>query len=444
MAPSPPPQQHQQQQPSALGMDLQPQEQQPLVIQTRYLTLPIPSSSSDSHAGTPLGYSPRLAPFADRGIGDAPHHFLEQGESASMVADVPAVLDAQPTPSRAMGNQGSVAAGEEGTEIFHELPGAADQISAIGLRRSSASRSMTEAPENLWPSGDEQVSPDCRAAKSVLFSTTPRNSPPLSLWSRGSSSLDGMPNEILTHILSFLDVCDLLATSRTNHHFRALSVHPLLHVYRLRRARAVLPPLLTSPSRPTLSELIARHIFQTHTTQVSRRLAHNLAAIRLSRRLPQRPSAESLAQRGVLPPECVVGISSSSSSSSSSGGSLVGARGGWEGANGTGRGTELGRRGGMGTNTRGGLGGGTVGGLVKKGRGTGAGIVPLSPALVARKRAVERERLKDGLRRWVGAVWRGEVRERSEGIRRREESAGVGRVWRLRRFWESVGREDAA
>lgn len=97
----------------------------------------------------------------------------------------------------------------------------------------------------------------------------------------------------------------------------------------------------------------------------------------------------------------------------------------------------------MGPSTRGSMGGGTAGGLIRKGRGMGAGIVPLSPALVARKRAVERERLKDGLRRWVGAVWRGEVRERSEGIRRREESAGVGRVWRLRRFWERVGREDA-
>lgn len=62
----------------------------------------------------------------------------------------------------------------------------------------------------------------------------------------------------------------------------------------------------------------------------------------------------------------------------------------------------------------------------------------MSPALVARKRAVERERLKDGLRRWVGAVWRGEVSLRAEGVRRSDESAGVGRVWRLRRFWEGV------
>ncbi|XXG95364.1 hypothetical protein Hte_001626 [Hypoxylon texense] len=192
-------------------------------------------------------------------------------------------------------------------------------------------------------------------------------------WGWDSLSLDGLPNEVLTHILTFLDVSDLLVTSRINHHFRTLSLHPILHALRLRHARLCLPPLLTSPSRPTLAELIARHIFLTHTTQISRRLARNLVAIRLSRRLPLRPSAESLVQRGVLPPEVVEGS--------------------------------------------------------------------VAPGLVAKKRAVEKERLKDGLRRWVGAVWRGEVRERSEGIRKWEERVGVGRVWRLRRFWERVGRD---
>jgi hypothetical protein len=68
------------------------------------------------------------------------------------------------------------------------------------------------------------------------------------------------------------------------------------------------------------------------------------------------------------------------------------------------------------------------------------GIVHVAPGLVARRRAIEKEKVKDGLRRWIGAVWKGEVRERSEGIRKCEERAGVGRVWRLRRFWERVGR----
>ncbi|KAK8078789.1 F-box domain-containing protein [Apiospora phragmitis] len=204
---------------------------------------------------------------------------------------------------------------------------------------------------------------------------------------RGSSNssmleLDSLPNEVLTHVLSFLEVCDLLATSRTNRHLRALSLHPLLHMLRLRRARASLPPLLFSPSRPTLRDLIAKHIFLTHTTQISRRLARNLVAIRLSRRLPLRPSAETLVQRGVLPGECVPGAAQCRE---------------------------------------------------------GSGAVVVAPGLVAKKRAVERERLKDGLRRWVACVWTGEVRERAEGVRRWEEQAGVGRVWRLKRFWERVG-----
>lgn len=62
----------------------------------------------------------------------------------------------------------------------------------------------------------------------------------------------------------------------------------------------------------------------------------------------------------------------------------------------------------------------------------------MAPALVARKRAVERERVKDGLRRWVGSVWRGEVQTREEGVRRWEERVGGGRVWRMRRFWERM------
>ncbi|KXJ88576.1 hypothetical protein Micbo1qcDRAFT_235867 [Microdochium bolleyi] len=170
-----------------------------------------------------------------------------------------------------------------------------------------------------------------------------------------------MPNEILTHIFSYLD---------TSHHFRSLSLQPILHALRLQYVRTALPPLLTSPSRPTLAELIARHIVLTNTTLASRRLGHNLVAIRLSRRLPYRPSAETLVQRGVLPPECVEGT--------------------------------------------------------------------VAPGLVARKRAVEREKLKDGLRRWIGGAWRGEVRERGEGVRRCDERLGTGRVWRLRKFWERV------
>ncbi|KAL2133843.1 hypothetical protein VTI74DRAFT_1566 [Chaetomium olivicolor] len=194
--------------------------------------------------------------------------------------------------------------------------------------------------------------------------------------------LEDLPNEVLLQILSYLDVCDLLATSRTSHHLRTLSLTPYLHATRLRLTRtSILPPLLTSPSRPTLADLIRRSIFLTRTTFASRRLARNLASIRLARQLASRPSPETLVERCVLPPECLP---------------------------------------------------------PKASNGGGGGVV--APALVARKRAVERERVKDGLRRWVGSVWRGEVRLRGEGVREWEERVGVGRVWRLRRFWERVGR----
>lgn len=64
----------------------------------------------------------------------------------------------------------------------------------------------------------------------------------------------------------------------------------------------------------------------------------------------------------------------------------------------------------------------------------------MAPALVAKTRAVERERVKDDLRRWVGNVWERRWREKAEDRRRWEERCGVGRVWKLRRFWERVGR----
>ncbi|KAK0742772.1 hypothetical protein B0T18DRAFT_430181 [Schizothecium vesticola] len=189
-------------------------------------------------------------------------------------------------------------------------------------------------------------------------------------------SLLDLPTEVLLQILGNLEVCDLLAASRTSHLLRRLALAPILHRLRLRRTRAVLPPLLTSPSRPSLADLIRRSIFMTNTTVVSRKLARSLVSIRLQHRLATRPSPEALVARSVLPPECVP----------------------------------------------------YGGGCSAKAVGAGLGAaVPVAPALVARRRAVERERVKDGLRRFVGSSWRGEVQTREEGVRRWEERVGVGR-----------------
>jgi hypothetical protein len=114
----------------------------------------------------------------------------------------------------------------------------------------------------------------------------------------------------------------------------------------------------------------------THTSIVSRKLARSLVSIRLSRRLAARPSAAALVERSVLPKECVPGMAS----------------------------------------------------------------VHVAPAIVAKKKAIEKERVKDGLRQWIASRWKREVKERQDGVRRWEESRGIGRVWRLRRFWERVSR----
>lgn len=186
---------------------------------------------------------------------------------------------------------------------------------------------------------------------------------------------------------------------KVNHILRSLSLSPLLHRKRLRANAARLPPLLTSPLRPTLADLIARSIFLTSTTIISRRLARSLVSIRLARRLAARPSAEYLVERAVLPGECVPGLAGGRRKKDS----VV-------------------------------VGGGGVG------SGSGGGGVYVAPGLVAKRRDFERERIKDMLRRWVGGRWKGEVRSREESMRVWEEVRGVGRVWRLRRYWEKVSR----
>ncbi|KAG7285814.1 hypothetical protein NEMBOFW57_008108 [Staphylotrichum longicolle] len=168
-----------------------------------------------------------------------------------------------------------------------------------------------------------------------------------------SLSISGLANE--PEDVRSAGTLQVIPHQQTSHHLRHLSLAPYIHHARLRRTRALLPPLLSSPSRPSRLDLIRRSIFLTHTAFASRRLARSLVSIRLARHLASRPSAEALVERCVLPPECLPLPARDS-------------------------------------------------------RGGGAGFVFVAPALVARKRAVERERVKDGLRGWVGSVWRGQVR----------------------------------
>ena len=154
-----------------------------------------------------------------------------------------------------------------------------------------------------------------------------------------------------------------------------------------------------------------QHIYITRTTLAARKLGRNLIKIKLNRKLLDRPSAETLVEKGVLPSECYV----------------KGNGGGW-----------------------------------------------LAPSLVETKRRVEKERVKDVLRHWV-EEWRrkgwesreGEGVEQKPDVRRiarrfarsgnvegqresrwgrwagqeRREMPTRAKVLGLRRFWEKVGRE---
>jgi F-box-like len=221
--------------------------------------------------------------------------------------------------------------------------------------------------------------------------------------------LTHLPPELLLHILTYLDIPDLLPLSRTSHHFRHLTLDPLLHSFRLRAAALNLAHDI--PLRPRLAELMNRSIYVTRTTMVARNLGRKLVGIKLNRKLGTRPGVEELVGWGVLPGECYIN--------------------------------------------------GGKGGL---GRG-------LAPGLVEVKRKVERERVRDFLRGWVeewrrkgseirkGEAERVEVRwmarrfaednkgqEQSRWGRRVEvrEAPTRAKVLGLRRFWEKVGREGVA
>jgi hypothetical protein len=115
-------------------------------------------------------------------------------------------------------------------------------------------------------------------------------------------SLPHLPPELLLHILTYLDIPDLLPLSRTSHLFRHLTLDPLLHSFRLARASAILNHDI--PLRPRLADLMNRSIYVTRTTMVARHLGRKLVGIKLNRKLGSRPSVEELVGWGVLPGEC--------------------------------------------------------------------------------------------------------------------------------------------
>jgi len=222
-------------------------------------------------------------------------------------------------------------------------------------------------------------------------------------------------DELLLHVLAYLEIPELLACSRTCHHLRSLAADPILHRNRLLDASYRLS--LSLSHRPTLSFLRppTSAIYLTPTLVAARKISRSLISIRLSRSLSKRPSVSRLVESNILPEEC------------------------WG----------------------------------------PSGPRCISPGLVGVKRGLERERVKDGLRGWLKGRKREEMERRMregelgevksvKGMARRfavgretgENRWGSGagekrkrgdrnpnptraHVLGLRKFWEGVGKAQA-
>ncbi|KAI9673025.1 MAG: hypothetical protein M1817_003189 [Caeruleum heppii] len=117
--------------------------------------------------------------------------------------------------------------------------------------------------------------------------------------------LPNLPDELLMHILTFLDVPELLSVSRTSHHLRRLALDPILHSHRRHLAFFTLRHRLHHrPSPSTLSPPNRNVLLSTNDLR-ARHLSRSIIAIRLKRHLSSRPSPAAILRRGdILPREC--------------------------------------------------------------------------------------------------------------------------------------------
>ncbi|KAL1297811.1 hypothetical protein AAFC00_006340 [Neodothiora populina] len=218
-------------------------------------------------------------------------------------------------------------------------------------------------------------------------------------------SLANLPDELVLRVLSFLDIPELLAISRVSHHLRCVALDPILHSHRLRTSSYNLASFL--PHRPRLQALQppASYIYLTRTTLAARKLCFSLALVSLNRFLARRPPLSSLVNANIVPRDCC-----------------------------------------------------------RHDRRSGEMLIS-SGTIVERKRKIEREKVKEGLRVWLerkaGAigrrkdagvgilVWRFSKRARTgaqdTSSKQRQSNPGLcemaesGKVRGLRRFWENVG-----
>ncbi|EXJ89245.1 hypothetical protein A1O3_02311 [Capronia epimyces CBS 606.96] len=195
--------------------------------------------------------------------------------------------------------------------------------------------------------------------------------------------LDALPAEVLLRVFSFLEVPDLLQVSRTCHALRDIACDPLLHLERLHDASHTLS--ITLARRPRKSSISPPNswIWLSKTNVLSRQISKSLVRIRLSHSLEHRPSPRQLVERAILPSSCT-GYWSPVSPALIQSQQAIQRRRLMDGL-----GRKLERRPSMHS-------------LVS------LNILPeecarrsVSPAIVATRRKVIRESLKDGLRAWV-------------------------------------------
>jgi hypothetical protein len=119
-----------------------------------------------------------------------------------------------------------------------------------------------------------------------------------------SSLLLSLPPELIHHLLTFLPIPALLSLSRTCHCLRSHALSPTLHRERRRLEAHALA--VNFNKRPPLSKLIppASGIYLTSTHWNARRVERQLTKARLKYRLEHRADVGVLVERGILWGEC--------------------------------------------------------------------------------------------------------------------------------------------
>jgi len=176
------------------------------------------------------------------------------------------------------------------------------------------------------------------------------------------AEIANLPDELLLRIFALIDVDELLAVSRVSHHFRSVALDRLLHAQRKRAASFALSSFLLHRPRLQALQPPASSIYLTRTHVAARRLGFSLALVSLNRSLSRRPPLSTLVNRNVVPKDCCR-------------------------------------------------------------RDKSGEMHIVTGGIVERKRKVEREKVKEGLRVWL---------ERKAGVINRRRDAGVGiLVWRF-------------